>query len=161
VELKDYNACVKLYADNVYRFIVKQLRDKDAARDVVQDSFEKLWRSIDVVPAEKAKTWLFTTAYRGMIDYTRKQSRQTRMEPQHEDLHTHTSGYSDLKEVLNEGLSQLPEIQKTVILLRDYEGYDYEEIGNITGLSESQVKVYIFRARTFLKNYIGRMEVVI
>ena len=152
---------MKQYADNVYRFIVKQLRDKDAARDVVQDSFEKLWRSIDVVPVEKAKTWLFTTAYRGMIDYTRKQSRQIRMEEQHEDLHTHSSGYSDLKEVLNEGLSQLPEIQKTVILLRDYEGYDYEEIGNITGLSESQVKVYIFRARTFLKNYIGRMEVVI
>jgi RNA polymerase sigma-70 factor (ECF subfamily) len=58
-------------------------------------------------------------------------------------------------------LEQLPEIQKTVLLLRDYEGYDYEEIGNITNLNASQVKVYIFRARTFLKNYIGRMESVI
>jgi len=161
VELKDYNACVKQYADNVYRFIMKHLRDKDTARDVVQDSFEKLWRNIDAVPVEKAKTWLFTTAYRGMIDYTRKQSRQTRMEEHHEELHKHSSHYSDLKEVLNEGLSKLPEIQKTVLLLRDYEGYDYNEIGNITGLGESQVKVYIFRARTFLKTYIGRMEAVI
>jgi len=45
--------------------------------------------------------------------------------------------------------------------LRDYEGYDYIEIGKITGLTESQVKVYIFRARNFLKNYIGRMEVLV
>jgi len=161
VELKDYNACVKQYADNVYRFIIKHLKDKEAAQDVVQDSFEKLWRNIDAVPAEKAKTWLFTTAYRGMIDYTRKQSRQVKIEDQHEGAHLHHESYSDLKEVLNIGLSKLPEIQKTVLLLRDYEGYDYAEIGQISGLSESQVKVYIFRARTFLKNFIGKMEVVL
>ena len=75
--------------------------------------------------------------------------------------HSHNHQYSDLKEILNRGLDQLPEIQKTVLLLRDYEGYDYAEIGSITNLNESQVKVYIFRARTFLKNYIGKQEVVI
>ena len=69
--------------------------------------------------------------------------------------------YGFLKEILNQGLEQLPEIQKTVLLLRDYEGYDYLEIGEITQLTESQVKVYIFRARTFLKNYIGKVEAVI
>jgi RNA polymerase sigma-70 factor (ECF subfamily) len=58
-------------------------------------------------------------------------------------------------------LTKLPEIQRSVILLRDYEGYNYAEIGEITNLNESQVKVYIFRARTFLKNYIGAMENVI
>lgn len=46
-------------------------------------------------------------------------------------------------------------------MLRDYEGYSYQEIGEITGLSESQVKVYIYRARVFLRKYIGKMEVVI
>jgi RNA polymerase sigma-70 factor (ECF subfamily) len=46
-------------------------------------------------------------------------------------------------------------------MLRDYEGYSYEEIASITGLTESQVKVYIFRARMFLKNYIGSIETVI
>ncbi len=73
----------------------------------------------------------------------------------------HNRQYSDLKEVLNEGLNKLPEIQRTVILLRDYEGYNYAEIGEIAGLTESQVKVYIFRARGFLKEYIGKMENVI
>jgi RNA polymerase sigma-70 factor (ECF subfamily) len=46
-------------------------------------------------------------------------------------------------------------------LLRYYEGYSYQEIGEITDLSEQQVKVYIFRARKFLKEYIGTIEAVI
>jgi RNA polymerase sigma-70 factor (ECF subfamily) len=46
-------------------------------------------------------------------------------------------------------------------MLRDYEGYSYEEIGDILKLSESQVKVYIFRARTFLKQYIGSLDLVL
>jgi RNA polymerase sigma-70 factor (ECF subfamily) len=58
-------------------------------------------------------------------------------------------------------MQQLPEIQKSVLLLRDYEGYSYDEIGDLTNLSTSQVKVYIFRARKFMKTYIGKMEVVI
>ena len=52
-------------------------------------------------------------------------------------------------------------MQKSVVLLRDYEGYNYAEIAEITGLSESQVKVYIFRARKALKEYIKRLELVI
>jgi RNA polymerase sigma-70 factor (ECF subfamily) len=67
----------------------------------------------------------------------------------------------DLKRILNEAISKLPEDQRSVIMLRDYEGYSYDEIGRITGLNESQVKVYIFRARVFLKNYLVRMEVVL
>ena len=58
-------------------------------------------------------------------------------------------------------MERLPEIQKVVILLRDYEGYSYSEIGEITNLSESQVKVYIYRGRLSLKEYIGSMQAVI
>ena len=73
----------------------------------------------------------------------------------------HTEQYSDLKEILNEAISRLPDDQRSVILLRDYEGYAYNEISEITGLSESQVKVYIYRGRLFLKNYIGNPEQVV
>jgi RNA polymerase sigma factor (sigma-70 family) len=71
---------------------------------------------------------------------------------------TTTNKYNDLKEILNEALEKLPEIQKSAILLRDYEGYDYKEIGEILNLNESQVKVYIFRGRQTLKNYIVHAE---
>ena len=62
---------------------------------------------------------------------------------------------------MNKTLDQLSEIQRTVILLRDYEGYDYEEIGKITDLKESQVKVYIFRARKKLKQILVSVEAVL
>ncbi len=150
-----------MHADGVYRFIVKQIKDKDAARDIVQDAFEKMWRKVETIDAQKAKTYLFTTAYHTLIDSTRKNAKQANFSEVNFNQHSHTKQYSDLKEILNMGLEQLPEMQKTVLLLRDYEGYDYQEIGDITNLTESQVKVYIFRARTFLKNYIGKIESVI
>ena len=68
---------------------------------------------------------------------------------------------NDLKEIVRDAVSKLPEVQRSVIMLRDYEGYSYEEIGEITGLSESQVKVYIYRARVALKEYIGNLQNVI
>jgi RNA polymerase sigma-70 factor (ECF subfamily) len=144
----EFNKCVDLYADNLYRFILKNVKDEEKARDIVQDTYEKLWMKVSEVESTNAKSYMFTTAYRTMIEanmYSLSHNRQ----------------YSDLKEILNEALAKLPEIQRSVILLRDYEGYNYAEIGEITGLNESQVKVYIFRARGFLKNYLGALENVI
>lgn len=158
---EEFNKCVDLYADNLYRFILKNIKDVDKARDVVQDTYEKLWLKVSEVESSNAKSYMFTTAYRTMIDRIRKDKKQGEMtEANMYSLSTNRQ-YSDLKEILNEALTKLPEIQRSVILLRDYEGYNYEEIGGITGLTESQVKVYIFRARTSLKNYIGAMENVI
>ncbi len=157
----DYNNCVDAHADAVYRFILKNIRDVDAARDVVQDSFEKMWRRHTEVEAEKAKSYLFTTAYHTMIDYTRRDRKHAPIEEAPRYTESVYNEYSDLKEVLEEALQQLPDIQRAVLTLRDYEGYPYEEIGEITGLNESQVKVYIFRARLALKKYIGKLENVI
>ena len=67
----------------------------------------------------------------------------------------------NLKKVLEEALDRLSETQRSLVLLKDYEGYSYEEIGRITGLNESQVKVYLHRARLQLKNYLVRIENVI
>ena len=158
---KEYNQSVDLYSDNVYRFILKNIRDEERARDIVQDSYEKLWRNAESVNYEKVKPYLFTTAYHTMIDVLRKEKRQTYMEDYQIPEDIHDEQYSDLKEVLNEAVKRLPDIQRTVILLRDYEGYSYKEIGDVTSLSEAQVKVYIYRARVFLKNYIGKMELVV
>jgi RNA polymerase sigma factor (sigma-70 family) len=159
--VEEYNRCVDLYADSLYRFILKNVKDKDKAKDIVQDTYEKLWMKVSETEAKNAKSYMFTTGYRTMIDYLRRESRQGTMEEAPMIALSHNRQYSDLKEILDEALNRLPEVQKSVVLLRDYEGYSYEEIGGITGLSESQVKVYIFRARTFLKNYIGSIEKVV
>lgn len=158
---EEFNNCVDLYADNLYRFILKNTRDKDRAKDIVQDTYEKLWLKVTDIESTNAKSYMFTTAYRTMIDYMRRDKKQDKMDEVTLYTLKDNKQYSDLKEVLNEALAKLPEMQRSVIMLRDYEGYSYEEIGQITNLNESQVKVYIFRARAFLKNYIGSMENVI
>jgi RNA polymerase sigma factor (sigma-70 family) len=158
----EFNQSVDQFSDNIYRFILKNMRDEDEARDVVQDTFERVWLKASEVSFEKAKSYLFTTAYRIMLERIRKKKRQ---EPNETSLilipDSSKDPEFDLKRILNEAISKLPEDQRSVILLRDYEGYSYDEIGRITGLNESQVKVYIFRARVFLKNYLVRMEVVL
>ena len=159
--VSEYNKCVDQFSDGVYRFILHNIRDKDDARDIVQDTFEKLWMTYTNVNFEKAKSYIFTTAYRTMVDKIRRAKKFSMMEDSHLNELTENRQYSDVKQILNEALTKLPEIQKSVILLRDYEGYSYQEIGEITNLNESQVKVYIYRARTFLKEYIGKMENVI
>jgi RNA polymerase sigma-70 factor (ECF subfamily) len=161
MNVKEYNQSVEQYSDNIYRFILKSIRDEERARDIVQDSYEKLWRNVENVNGEKVKSYLFTTAYHTMIDVLRKEKRQTFMEAYQMPEDIHDQQYSDLSEVLNEAVTRLPEIQRTVILLRDYEGYSYKEIGDVTSLSEAQVKVYIYRARVFLKSYIGKMDLVV
>lgn len=84
------------------------------------------------------------------------------MEEHHADLqYTSQSGQPDLKEILDAGLATLPEVQRSVVLLRDLEGYTYEEIAELTGLNLTQVKVYIYRGRNTLKEYIGKLEVVL
>lgn len=148
------------HADGVYRFILKNIKDEEKARDIVQDSFEKMWNKAADIESVKAKSYLFTTAYHTMIDTIRKDKKQTPLDDEAFNKHQVSNSYSDLKEILNEAVMKLPEIQRHVIMLRDYEGYSYQEIGAITQLNESQVKVYIYRARTFLKNYIGKMDVV-
>ena len=158
---KEYNECVTTYADNVYRFILKNLRNEEDARDVVQTAFEKMWIHRDEVDASKSKSYLFTVAYRQMIDHIRKVKRIQLKDEFNESAKVQNRPVNNLKKILDEALARLSETQRTLVLLKDYEGYSYEEIGKITNLSESQVKVYLHRARVQLKEYLVKVENVI
>jgi RNA polymerase sigma-70 factor (ECF subfamily) len=140
---------------------VKNLRHEEDARDVVQTAFEKMWRNRDEVDAQRSKSYLFTVAYHQMIDHIRKVKRIQLKEEFKEELKVQDKPVNNLKKVLEEALSRLSETQRSLVLLKDYEGYSYEEIGQITGLSESQVKVYLHRARMQLRNYLVKKENVI
>jgi RNA polymerase sigma-70 factor (ECF subfamily) len=157
----EFNSCVDEFSDGVYRFILKNIRDDEAAKDIVQESFARFWEKRKEVTAEKAKTYLFTTAYHTMIDMIRKEKRNIEFSSRHQNLESSENSFSDLSEILEKAVNTLPEIQRSVVLLRDYEGYSYKEIGDITGLSESQVKVYIYRARMILKQYIVSIDNVV
>jgi RNA polymerase sigma-70 factor (ECF subfamily) len=158
---REYNTCVTLYADNVYRFILKNLRHEDDAKDVVQGAFEKMWINRQQVDNERCKSYLFTVAYHQMIDHIRKNKRLVLKEEFNENAKGAAEPARDTKRILQEALGKLGETQRSLVLLKDYEGYSYEEIGEITGLNESQVKVYLHRARLQLRSYIGKPENVL
>ena len=157
----EYNQCVDNFSDGVYRFMLKNTKDTHLASDLVQESFMKLWIKRKEVDFAKGKSYLFTTAYHTMIDYFRKNKKIVPIENHNHNSQTLENEYSDLQEVIDKAVEKLPDVQRSVLLLRDYEGYSYDEIGEMTGLSETQVKVYIYRARLFMKNYIVSPEYVV
>ena len=158
---REYNDCVTQYADNVFRFIVKNLKHEEDAKDVVQSAFEKLWINRNQVDSTKVKSYLFTIAYNQMIDHLRKSKRISLKEGFNEDASGSQGQKQNAKRILNEALAKLSETQRSLVMLKDYEGYNYAEIGEITGLNESQVKVYLHRARLQLRAYIVKPENVI
>jgi len=152
---KAYNDCVDNFADGVYRFIVKNIRHTEDAQDIVQSAFEKLWINREQVLPEKAKSYLFTVAYHQMIDHIRKTNKMPLSEDTFIPHQQITQADEELKQVLMRAINELNPIQKSLVLLKDYEGYSYQEIGEIMHLSESQVKVYLHRARLILKNKLS------
>lgn len=159
--VEEYNKSIDLFSDGVYRFILKNLKDEDEAKDIVQDTYEKLWIKAGDVDFLKVKSYLFSTAYHTMIDKIRKNKRITNVSDFNEEIESYSGNYNGLSEVLDEALSRLSDVQRSVILLRDYEGYPYDEIAKMTDLSESQVKVYIYRGRIALKKYLGSIEAIV
>ena len=152
---KDYNDCVDNFADGVYRFIVKNIRHTEDAQDIVQSAFEKLWvNRVQVLP-EKAKSYLFTVAYHQMIDHIRKSNKMPLSEETFIPHQPINQAQAELKQLLMRAVNQLNPTQKSLVLLKDYEGYSYQEIAEIMNLSDSQVKVYLHRARIILKNKLS------
>ncbi len=157
----EYNECVSTYADGVFRFILKNLQHQEDARDIVQSSFEKMWMHREEVINEQAKTYLFTVAYRQMIDHIRKNKRIVYKEEAGELSKSSIQPQQNTGRMLQEALSKLNETQRSLVMLKDYEGYNYKEIAEIMNLNESQVKVYLHRARLQLKAYIVKFENVL
>ena len=154
----EFNSCVDDYSDSLYRFILKISKNKEDAKDIVQTAFEKLWIHRNKVELLKAKSYLFTVAYHLMIDQLRKEAKMVQTDNFDENLNAATPAHSDLKQILLKAINNLNPTQKALILLKDYEGYAYKEIGEIMQLSETQVKVYLHRARLILKNKLLSIE---
>jgi RNA polymerase sigma factor (sigma-70 family) len=156
---KEYNEAVHAYSGRLYGYVLKFLRDPDDSNDIVQDAYMKLWQHKKDVPLENSKAWLFTTAYRGLVNLAKRNGR-TRSIEESDYLEQSTETNYELKELIDRSMAKLPDLQKSIILLRDLEGYNYKEIGDILNLSESQVKVYLFRGRKKMKDLLKDLTVL-
>jgi len=158
----EFNIVVQEYSNNLYGYAIKFLRNKEDASDIVQDVYEKLWINRRNVEFSKAKSWMFTTAHNAMINFSNRRKRTQLTDA----IKMYDKGAIDpntfeSNQVVERAVSILPPIQKSVILLRDLESYSYKDIAEILKLSDSQVKVYLFRARKKIKKQLkGRRELV-
>ena len=159
---KEYNIVVKEQSGNLFGYAIRFLRNEEDAKDIVQDVFEKLWLNRSKVEFAKSKSWMFTTAHNAMINFSTRKGRMKLSDEMTEfDSGKSQSNLFESNQVVERAVSILPPIQKSVILLRDLEDYSYKEIGDILELSDSQVKVYLFRARKKIKNQLkGMVELV-
>lgn len=159
MDAKAYNEAVTTWADSLFRFALKNVREEEEAKDVVQSAFETLWLKKEAVSMETVKSFLFTIVYRRCMDFHRKiPLQQMEVLPDENTYTVHEQ--IDTKKLLAQAFEQLNARDKQLILLKDWEGYSYEEIATITSLTASQVKVYLHRARKSLKLIIEQLETV-
>ena len=151
----EYNFVIDELSAQLYRYAFHFLRNQEDAKDIIQDVFEKMWLNRKTIELETVKPWLYRCTHNAMVNFIAKKSRTSYMSNQ--ELPKTTSPFDssfESMQVVDRMVSMLPPTQKSIILLRDIEGYTYKEIGLILDLSASQVKVYLFRARMKIKKQL-------
>lgn len=154
---EEYISIVNKISDGLFRYALKLTNDAVTAQDLVQESFMKLWKNRDKIDTNHAKPFLYRVLYNKMVDDYRKNKRvdlgaDTMLEGNYSDSQLET------KDLIDQAFKHLKEEQKSIILLRDWEGYSYEEIAEILGLSLSAMKVNLFRARKKMKTVLIALQ---
>jgi RNA polymerase sigma-70 factor (ECF subfamily) len=156
----EYNEAVSDWSDQLFGYLWKMTGHREDAENLVQSTFERLWTKRKEVEYPTAKAWMYRVARNLWIDEQRKMNRMKGLD-EFNDSRSNEPVHPGLKEVVNQALGRLNEKQRSIILLRDYEGYDYKSIGEILDMNEGQVKVNLFRARKAVKAYIKDLELVL
>ena len=155
---KEYNKGVSLWADDAMRFAMRCCNSRPDSEDAVQEALASLWSHRDEVAAAKGKGYLLSAAYRSLM-MTFRHNKVVQMHEQQTVVETTQKpdeGF-DLREAIEQSLQTLPEVQRAILQLRDVEGYSYAEIGETLSLSDSQVQVYLFRARVAMRKQLKKL----
>ena len=171
-----YTELMRLYRDSIYYMLMRMVKNKDDAEDLTLMTFGKAFRYLDkYTPQYAFSTWLYRIALNNSIDFLRVKNNM----PQYfeEDLYTNsTTSIIDQSEdnlqrtpedevidkqrlqLLRAAVSELPERYRRVIELRYYEDLAYEEIAERLGLTLSNVKIQIMRAKNMLAELMQPMR---
>jgi RNA polymerase sigma-70 factor (ECF subfamily) len=146
----------------VYQVAVGLLRDSAEAEDVTQETFTQYWQHGG--DAEHTKAWLLRVARNRCLDRLRRRKRIEYREP--EAIPETSDGRDTLRnleldeetEQLQRAVEALPEPQRSIVLLFSLKGLSGKECAEVLGLSVTQVKVYLHRARTRLRNHMENSQ---
>lgn len=170
-DMDAFTQLVELFGDRAVNFAYRMLKDQVDAEDAVQEAFLKVFDKIHTFKQEsKFSTWFYTVLSNICRDMLRKKSKkpmtvsinQTNREDDDFELQLEDTSYEphenfikkDALNVLDKALTQLSDEHREVIVLRDIEGFDYEKIAEILGISLGTVKSRISRARISLRKIL-------
>ena len=145
----------------VYRLARSIITDDVEAEDIVQEVFERVWRSRDtILSSSYPRAYVCRMAHNLAIDHQRTRQRSQsfaldeRIAGDNGDSDTNTKDIAELTRYL---IQQLPERQRLTIHMRDVEGYELEEIANILESDEASVRVNLSRARKSIREQLTKM----
>ena len=169
-----YDELVRTYNASIFHVAYRMLGDAAEASDVVQEIFLKVFRNIGGFKGEAAlKTWIFRIAFSEILNRLRWWKRRYRFATVSidEDQNGNGSGFhvtdskptpeqmlqsKEQEAAIQQALSKLSSDHRSIIVLRDIEGFSYNEIANVLGVSIGTVKSRLARARGDLKNSLMR-----
>ena len=147
--------------DRLFRLALRITMNRAEAEDVVQDTLLKVWEHRNEwEQINNLEAFAIATCRNRALDIAKRAGRNTKSldEVDNSQLSTLNSQSSlEAREQLSlvrRLMDDLPEVQRTIMLLRDIEGKTYQEIAQLLDISETQVKVYLHRARTKIKEWI-------
>ena len=160
-KILDFHSVYNNYFDDVYRFSFWLGGSAAEAEDMTSETFARAWVVKGDLRAKSLKAYLFTIARNLFLKQQRKNRRLQSIEDTFVDSqpgpHEILESRSELETTLK-ALQQLPDVDRTVLVLRAQSGLSYEEIAQLTELSISAVKVKIHRARLKMNLYKSKME---
>ena len=170
-DLAAFNDLVMAYQDQLFALVVRMVPDRDQASDVTQEAFFSAYRNLGGFRGGSVKSWLNRIAVNAAMDTQRARKRrpvqpypeledESWQPPANEDADPVTTALTtERTHVLNAALATITDDQRTAIVLFDVEGYDYQEIADMTGVSLGTVKSRIHRGRLALRDRLAdRMD---
>jgi RNA polymerase sigma-70 factor, ECF subfamily len=151
--MTDFSTLYKKYAPDVFRFALYLSGDRSQAEDITSETFVRAWTSPEEIEVATVKGYLFTIARNLFLHGLRRTSRSVQMDFEVPDPQASPYLQAEKKEELRAvltGLQELPEIDRSALLMRALDGMPYEEISRTLGISLSSAKVKIHRARLAL-----------
>jgi RNA polymerase sigma-70 factor (ECF subfamily) len=166
-DLDAFNQLVALYQDYLFSLVVRVVNDRDSAADAVQEAFFSCYRNIHRFRGDSFRSWLTRIALNAATDILRYRKRRPAdpfpeweddawqppagedASPEREAVRRNTAA------ILSKALARITPDQRAAIVLYDVEGFDYQEIADMTHVSLGTVKSRIHRGRLALRDLLG------
>jgi RNA polymerase sigma-70 factor (ECF subfamily) len=145
-----FEALYAHYSRDIYRFALYLCGNHAEAEDITSETFVRAWNATGKIRAATAKSYLFTIARNCYLETLRRGARQVQLDETMPDSRANPYADAERRIELNRMLGvlqQMPEVDRTVLLLRVVEGWSYQEIADAVHISLPAVKVKIHRAR--------------